>query len=221
MRAQRQRDLGERNHDRVVLGQLEAQQVVRRGVVILAALDQIQAARVGGRDLAAPVAQEHPEVVGALADEAVAFVTKDGAVAGPRTLEHLVDVVLHFADGSGIDGFVLFTNDPAQLGEDTLLMHRLGKDYVKPAFGITSVAVNGSEVAIFESIASDRAFCELRHFKRLTDNTKMLATLQKQPTVLVVAPLSGHHSTLLRDTVRNSNATPRNTSASNITITGR
>ena len=31
----------------------------------------------------------------------VGHVTKDGAVAGPRTLEHLVDVVLHF-EGDGI-----------------------------------------------------------------------------------------------------------------------
>jgi poly(3-hydroxybutyrate) depolymerase len=89
-----------------------------------------------------------------------------------------------------------------QLSAGYDLMHRLGKDYVKPSFGITSVPVNGSDVAVFESIASDRAFCELRHFKRLTDNTKMLTTLQKQPTVLVVAPLSGHYATLLRDTVR-------------------
>ena len=29
----------------------------------------------------------------------VGHVTKDGAIAGPRSLEHLVDVVLHFSEG--------------------------------------------------------------------------------------------------------------------------
>ncbi len=82
------------------------------------------------------------------------------------------------------------------------LMYRLGKDYVKPTFGIQSVEVNGADVAVFESIAVNKPFCELRHFKRLTDNAKMLGTLQKQPVVLIVAPLSGHYATLLRDTVR-------------------
>ena len=82
------------------------------------------------------------------------------------------------------------------------LMYRLGKDYVKPAFGIQTVKVGHDDVAVFEHVAIDKSFCELRHFKRLTDNAKMLGTLQKQPTVLVVAPLSGHYATLLRDTVR-------------------
>ena len=45
-----------------------------------------------------------------------------------------------------------------------------------------------------------RPFCRLLHFKKdLSD--KQIAAL-KQPKVLLVAPLSGHHSTLLRDTVR-------------------
>ncbi len=82
------------------------------------------------------------------------------------------------------------------------LLYRLGKDYEKPNFGIQSIPVNGEEVAVFESVVQDKPFCELRHFKRLTDSAKMLHTLQKQPVVLIVAPLSGHYATLLRETVR-------------------
>lgn len=82
------------------------------------------------------------------------------------------------------------------------LMHRLTKEYEKPAFGITSVKVGASEVAVQELVAMDRPFCRLLRFKRYTDDAKLLATMRAQPTVLVVAPLSGHHSTLLRDTVR-------------------
>ena len=47
-----------------------------------------------------------------------------------------------------------------------------------------------------------KPFCRLLRFKRFTDNPKALGTMKTQPTVLVVAPLSGHHSTLLRDTVK-------------------
>ncbi|CAN7527575.1 polyhydroxyalkanoate depolymerase [Pseudoduganella sp. LjRoot289] len=79
------------------------------------------------------------------------------------------------------------------------LMYRLGKEYEKPAFEIDSVTVNGKETRIVEKVVINKPFCRLIHFKKdLSDKeTKAL----KQPTVLLVAPLSGHHSTLLRDTV--------------------
>ncbi|MBL8286685.1 MAG: polyhydroxyalkanoate depolymerase [Rubrivivax sp.] len=82
------------------------------------------------------------------------------------------------------------------------LMHRLAKEYEKPAFGITSATVGGVEVAVQEQVALVKPFCRLLRFKRFTDNPQALAQMKSQPTVLVVAPLSGHHSTLLRDTVK-------------------
>jgi poly(3-hydroxybutyrate) depolymerase len=82
------------------------------------------------------------------------------------------------------------------------LMHRLGKDYEKPAFGIQTVKVNNTEVAIHERIEIDKPFCELRRFKRFSDDSTTLAQLKDQPVVLIVAPLSGHYATLLRDTVK-------------------
>jgi poly(3-hydroxybutyrate) depolymerase len=82
------------------------------------------------------------------------------------------------------------------------LMHRLAKEYEKPAFGITGVSIGGSEVAVHEQVAIEKPFCRLLRFKRFTDDLPMLQRLKTQPTVLVVAPLSGHHSTLLRETVR-------------------
>jgi poly(3-hydroxybutyrate) depolymerase len=79
------------------------------------------------------------------------------------------------------------------------LIFRLGKDYDKPEFGITSVDVNGTEYAIEQSYVVEKPFCKLIHFaKAQPKGAKRLI----QPTVLLVAPLSGHHSTLLRDTVR-------------------
>lgn len=82
------------------------------------------------------------------------------------------------------------------------LFYRLAKDYEKPTFGITTVDVEGVEVAIHERIELDKPFCELRRFKRFSDDPETLTNLKNQPVVLVVAPLSGHYATLLRDTVR-------------------
>jgi poly(3-hydroxybutyrate) depolymerase len=82
------------------------------------------------------------------------------------------------------------------------LMHRLGKDYEKPEFGIKTVKVNKIDVAIHERIEIDKPFCELRRFKRFSDDAATLSVLKTQPVVLIVAPLSGHYATLLRDTVK-------------------
>jgi poly(3-hydroxybutyrate) depolymerase len=82
------------------------------------------------------------------------------------------------------------------------LMHRLGKDYEKPEFGIRTIDVNGIDVAIHERVEVSKPFCDLRRFKRFSDDTKTLQKTKDQPAVLVVAPLSGHYATLLRDTVQ-------------------
>ncbi len=82
------------------------------------------------------------------------------------------------------------------------LLYRLGKDYEKPEFGIRSVIAHGQEVPIIESTVLDRPFCKLKRFKRYSDDAQTVADLRNDPPVLVVAPLSGHHATLLRDTVR-------------------
>jgi len=74
------------------------------------------------------------------------------------------------------------------------LMIRLGKRYEKPEFGLTQTTVGGKRVAVTESVALGKPFCDLLHFKREVETTA--------PIVLIVAPLSGHHATLLRDTVR-------------------
>ena len=82
------------------------------------------------------------------------------------------------------------------------LFHRLGKDYEKPEFGIRKVDVEGVEVAIDERVELDKPFCQLLRFKRFSDDPATLEKLKGQPPVLIVAPLSGHYATLLRDTVR-------------------
>jgi poly(3-hydroxybutyrate) depolymerase len=82
------------------------------------------------------------------------------------------------------------------------LMYRLGKEYEKPQFDIRSIRAHGHEVPIAARVDLARPFCNLVRFKRYSDEFDTLKELKDDPTVLVVAPLSGHHSTLVRDTVR-------------------
>ncbi len=82
------------------------------------------------------------------------------------------------------------------------LMHRLGKEYKKPSFKLETIAVAGSSVMVHEVVEIARPFCDLLSFKRLSDDMATLQQIEAQPTVLLVAPLSGHYATLLRDTVK-------------------
>jgi poly(3-hydroxybutyrate) depolymerase len=80
------------------------------------------------------------------------------------------------------------------------LMYRLGKEYQKPTFGLESTTINGKQVGIVEHTVATKPFCNLLHFKK--DMSDRAFEALGQPKVLLVAPLSGHHATLLRDTVR-------------------
>jgi len=82
------------------------------------------------------------------------------------------------------------------------LLYRLGKEYEKPAFDIRSVRSNGRDIPIVEQIIIEKPFCKLVRFKRYADDPDTIRLLKDEPVVLVCAPLSGHHSTLLRDTVK-------------------
>ena len=89
-----------------------------------------------------------------------------------------------------------------QLAAGYELMHRLGKAYEKPEFGIKSITAHGHHVPVVELESKTLPFCRLLRMKRYSDDPDTVNDLRDDPTVLVVAPLSGHHSTLLRDTVR-------------------
>ena len=74
------------------------------------------------------------------------------------------------------------------------LIARAGLTHTRPPFAIDRVMVGNREVEVREEAAHVTPFGTLLHFK------KDVATAQ--PRVLMVAPLSGHFSTLLRATVR-------------------
>jgi poly(3-hydroxybutyrate) depolymerase len=74
---------------------------------------------------------------------------------------------------------------------------------VKPSFNISEVISSaGNTYTIEEEVVCVKPFCQLLHFKKqpLTRNTTLDS--EKFPTILIVAPYSGHYSTLLRDTCR-------------------
>jgi poly(3-hydroxybutyrate) depolymerase len=74
------------------------------------------------------------------------------------------------------------------------LIARAGLTHVRPPFDIGHVAVGNREVQVREEVTEATPFARLLHFKK--------DIAQAQPRVLLVAPLSGHFSTLLRATVR-------------------
>ena len=105
----------------------------------------------------------------------------------------------------------LFSNPISPLSQSGLahrvsatydLIYRLGKDYLKPAFHLHTLDIQGVEIAIHERVEIDKPFCDLIRFKRYTSDIPTLQSLKGQPVVLLVAPLSGHYATLLRDTVK-------------------
>jgi polyhydroxyalkanoate depolymerase len=66
--------------------------------------------------------------------------------------------------------------------------------HARPPFGVDEVLVGDELVEVKESVADETPFCTLVHFEKETSTPL--------PKVLIVAPLSGHFSTLLRTTVR-------------------
>jgi poly(3-hydroxybutyrate) depolymerase len=82
------------------------------------------------------------------------------------------------------------------------LLYRISKGYEKPAFDLHAVEAHGHRVAVLEETVLTKQFCHLKHFKRFSDDEGVTGALRADPVVLLVAPLSGHYATLLRDTVR-------------------
>jgi len=74
------------------------------------------------------------------------------------------------------------------------LIARAGLTHDRPAFGVKTVRMGACEVSVREQAVLATPFGTLLRFRKNTDAV--------QPRVLLVAPLSGHFATLLRDTVR-------------------
>ena len=74
----------------------------------------------------------------------------------------------------------------------------------RPDWNIASVMVAGQPVAVTEEVVASTPFATLRRFRKdlAHAGAGARAAVTAQPKVLIVAPMSGHFATLLRDTVR-------------------
>lgn len=74
------------------------------------------------------------------------------------------------------------------------LISRTGLSHKRPPYGIDCVTVENRQVQVVEEAVHVTPFGTLLHFKK--------DIVTEQPRVLLVAPMSGHFATLLRNTVR-------------------
>jgi poly(3-hydroxybutyrate) depolymerase len=74
------------------------------------------------------------------------------------------------------------------------LLERISRQYTKPRFCINEVLVDGKAYKVENRIVMTKPFCHLRHFT-------LPALSRNVPKILMVAPMSGHHATLLRGTI--------------------
>ena len=72
---------------------------------------------------------------------------------------------------------------------------RLRLTHSRPDYGIDAVQLAQDQVPVHEEVVLDLPFGRLLHFRKAAGSAP-------QPQVLLVAPLSGHFATLLRETVR-------------------
>jgi poly(3-hydroxybutyrate) depolymerase len=88
---------------------------------------------------------------------------------------------------------ISYTDYGRHMAAASELFARVTHRYGKPQFGIKQTKIGGQHIDITEEVVEDRPFCKLLHFKKKSNVV--------QPKLLIVAPMSGHHATLLRGTV--------------------
>jgi poly(3-hydroxybutyrate) depolymerase len=75
------------------------------------------------------------------------------------------------------------------------IAERITRKYQKPQFNITECSVGDKLYNVKQETILTKTFCHLQHFSKI-------GITEKQPKLLVVAPMAGHHATLLRGTVQ-------------------
>lgn len=95
-----------------------------------------------------------------------------------------------------VNPYSLFFDSPhkRRVRAGTELLLRLTQRYEKPAFALSGTVIGGEHVPVIETVVMEKPFCRLLRFERQCE--------RRDPAVLVIAPMSGHHATLLRETVR-------------------
>ena len=81
------------------------------------------------------------------------------------------------------------------------LFSNVTRRYGKPDWRIDTVDIDGTAVRVREEVEWSSPWCRMLHFSRDDADMRRAGRTGVEPTVLIVAPLSGHYATLLRGTV--------------------
>jgi len=81
------------------------------------------------------------------------------------------------------------------------LFESVTRRYRKPEWNLPTTVVNAIEVPVTPRVVWSTPWCRMLHFERDADALKAARGDKPDPTVLLVAPMSGHYATLLRSTV--------------------
>ncbi len=84
----------------------------------------------------------------------------------------------------------------------TDLFTNITRRYGRPDWGLDHVEIDGHSVPVTQTPAWESPWVRLTHFARDGVALRSAGKTAPQPTLLIVAPLSGHYATLLRDTVK-------------------
>ena len=105
------------------------------------------------------------------------------------------------------DAYRMFFNNPFNPLSHTAMgrsaaaacevFERTTRRYAKPTFGISATPSRRGMVGVKEKVVWQSPFCRVVHFQRELPGDSIA-----DPKVLLVAPMSGHHATLLRGTVK-------------------
>ncbi|HRP10518.1 MAG TPA: polyhydroxyalkanoate depolymerase [Terricaulis sp.] len=81
------------------------------------------------------------------------------------------------------------------------LFESMTRRYRKPDWKLPTTNVNGVPVPVEPEVVWQSPWCRLLHFARDEAMLEQARGERADPSVLIVAPMSGHYATLLRDTV--------------------
>lgn len=87
-----------------------------------------------------------------------------------------------------------YTNFGQAMRASLEIAERITRHYPKPSFESSPTTISGRSYNVTEEVCVSKPFCDLLHFKKESYN-------YRQPKLLLVAPLAGHHATLLKGTV--------------------
>jgi poly(3-hydroxybutyrate) depolymerase len=83
----------------------------------------------------------------------------------------------------------------------TDLFESVTRRYRKPLWNLPTTNVDGVDVTVTPKSVWSSPWCSLLHFERDADALREARGERTDPSVLLVAPMSGHYATLLRSTV--------------------